>query len=136
MIRAVVDTSVLVSAFIGHPDAAPARVVQAIRDGRVVFVASPQLLAELAGVLERPKVERWAAGGRGKAFAAGLAAVAEIHPDVDAPAVATRDRADDYLVALALAHGAELIVSLDRDLLDEDVGIATVSPAELLQRLG
>jgi len=38
VIRAVIDTSVLVSAFIGQPAAAPARLVDAWRDGRVVFI--------------------------------------------------------------------------------------------------
>lgn len=41
MIRAVVDTSVLVSAFIGGPENAPALTVQRIREGRLTLVASP-----------------------------------------------------------------------------------------------
>lgn len=136
MIRAVIDTSVLVSAFIGHPDAAPSQVVAAWRDRRLILVASPRLLAELAEVLARPKFARWADEGRGLAYAAAFAAQAEIHPDSSVESL-TRDPDDDYLIALARAAGADLLVSVDRDLLDADVGdLVVAAPAELLRRLG
>ena len=47
MIRAVVDTNVLVSAFIGQRESAPGRVVQLCREGRLTIVAPPRLIAEL-----------------------------------------------------------------------------------------
>jgi hypothetical protein len=65
MTRAVVDTSVLVSALIGDPDAGAGRLVDAWREQRFVLVVSPKLLAELREVLARPKLERWAGEGRG-----------------------------------------------------------------------
>lgn len=68
MTRAVVDTSVLVSALIGDPDAGPGRLVDAWREQRFVLVVSPNLLAELREVLARPKLERWAGEGRGQAY--------------------------------------------------------------------
>lgn len=55
MTRAVIDTSVLVSALIGSPSGGPALVVEAVRNRRLTFVASPGLLDELAVVLARPK---------------------------------------------------------------------------------
>lgn len=54
MIRAVVETSVLVSAFIGSPENAPALIVQRVRYGRLTLVVPPLPIGELDGVLARP----------------------------------------------------------------------------------
>jgi putative PIN family toxin of toxin-antitoxin system len=135
VIRCVIDTSVLVSAFIGGERGAPARVVQAVREGRLTLVMSPHAIAELTDVLQRPKFSRWASDGRGDAYVAGLAAVAERHPDDDAPAAATLDPDDDYLVALATRSAATLITSLDGHLLEADIEVEVVRPDGLLERL-
>jgi predicted nucleic acid-binding protein len=48
----------------------------------------------------------------------------------------TRDRGDDYLVALALQERVDAIVSGDRNLLDAGVeALAVWSPRELADRL-
>jgi len=49
--RAVVDPGVLVSAFIGVRGSIPDRIVREWRAGRIEFVVSEALLAELADVL-------------------------------------------------------------------------------------
>jgi putative PIN family toxin of toxin-antitoxin system len=59
VIRAVVDVSVLVSALIAPRDTPPSHVLRAWARGRFELVVSPKLLAELAGVLARPKFERY-----------------------------------------------------------------------------
>jgi len=64
VIRAVVDSSVLASAFIGNPDARPGRLVTARREHHFVLIACPELLAELGDVLARPKFARWSTDGR------------------------------------------------------------------------
>lgn len=137
MIRAVVDTSVLVSALIGDPDAGPGQLVDAWREQRFVLVVSPNLLAELTEVLARPKLERWAGDGRGQAYVEAFAARSEEH--VDPPRSSSegvRDPDDDYLVDLTSASGAEILVSLDRDLLDAQLSDVTVlDPAMFLARL-
>jgi putative PIN family toxin of toxin-antitoxin system len=135
VIRAVIDTSVLVSAFIGGERGAPARVVQAVRERRIILIMSPRAVAELSDVLQRPKFGRWASDGRGEAYAAGLAAVAEHHPDDEVPAPATSDPDDDYLVALATRSAARLIASLDGHLLEADIEVEVVRPECLLERL-
>jgi putative PIN family toxin of toxin-antitoxin system len=78
VIRAVIDSSIFVSAFIGDPDAGPGRLVEAWRDRRFVLVVSPLLLAELGEVLSRPKFARWAGDGRADAYVAGFGARSEI----------------------------------------------------------
>lgn len=136
MIRAVIDTSVLVSAFIGHPGAAPAEVVAAWRDRRFTLIMSPHLLGELTEVLARPKLARWADEGRGAAYATAFGAQAELHADVAAEP-ATRDPSDDYLIALARSADADLLVSVDRDLTEAHLDdITVVTPAGFLAGLG
>jgi uncharacterized protein len=136
VIRAVVDTSVLVSAFVGDPMAGPGRLVEAWREQRFVLVASPGLFAELDDVLARPKLERWAGDGRRQAYVDGFRARCEQHADHADPPPAVRDAADDYLVALARSSAADVLVSLDRDLLDAGLPDVTVlDPARFLGRL-
>jgi len=51
------------------------------------------------------------------------------------PAVC-RDPGDDYLVALARAAAVDALVTGDRDLLElEDIGVAVITPRELIERL-
>ena len=136
MIRAVVDPSVLVSAFIGSADAGPGRLVQAWRDRRFVLIVSPILLTELETVLSRPKFARWASDERAAAYVAAFGARSEHQPDPDEQPPPVRDPADDYLVALMRATEADFLVSLDNDLLDaelEDIDI--VDPAVFLGRV-
>lgn len=137
MKRAVVDPSVLVSAFVGNPDAGPGQLVAAWRDHRFVMVVSPQLLAELGGVLARPKFVRWTGNDRGTAYVAAFAAQSERHADRDDDAGGhVRDADDDYLVALARVAKVDAIVSLDRDLLDAQLdGITVTDPVRFLATL-
>lgn len=83
MKRAVVDPSVLISAFVGNPDAGPAQLVAAWTEQRFVMVTSPRLLAELDGVLSRPKFAHRTHHGRGTAYVAAFASRSEQHPDPD-----------------------------------------------------
>ncbi len=131
MIRAVVDPSVFVSAFIGNPNAGSGRLVEAWRERRFILVVSPLLLAELREVLSRPKFARWAGNGRGDAYVAGFDARSEHQPDpTQPPSPRVRDPGDDYLVALMHATRADVLVSLDRDLLDAKLdGVTVIDPA-------
>ncbi len=105
--------------------------MDAWRDRRFALVVSPLLLAELREVLSRPKFARWASEGRGEAYVAGFSARSEHHPDPTEPSSPrVRDPDDDYLVALMQATRADVLVSLDRDLLDAELdGISVIDPA-------
>ena len=62
--------------------------------------------------------------------------VADVEPDPEAVVQVSRDPDDDYLLALAIAAGADLVVSGDADLLDiGDPTVEIVSPRDLLDRL-
>lgn len=136
MIRAVIDPSVLVSAFIGSPDAGPGRVVAAWRDNRFAMIASPLLIGELGEVLRRPKFARWSGDRRDVAYVAAFSARCERQPDPPDVGSSVRDPKDEYLVALAVASGADALVSVDRDLLETSVeNLLILNPAAFLEHL-
>lgn len=108
-------------------------IARAAFERRFRLVVSPQLLAELRDVLGRPKFDRWSGDGRAAAYVDGIAAVADMFDDVVEPPPVTRDHDDDYLVALAELSNADVIVSVDLDLLDQE-GLNSKTPAEFLAR--
>jgi putative PIN family toxin of toxin-antitoxin system len=133
--RVVLDPAVLVSALIsstGHP----ATLWRAVLDHRVETVVCPRLLAELAGVLERPKFRRYATMVEAHAFVAEVARYGQAVPDPASVPRASRDPDDDYLVALARAAGVGALVSGDRDLTEmADPDPRILTPAQAVDRL-
>lgn len=117
MERVVLDPAVLVSALI-TPAGPPATLWRAVLDRRLETVVCPRLLAELAGVLERPKFRRYVTVDEARAFVAEVAESGRALADPVNPPRASRDADDDYLVALALTAGVRALVSGDRDLTD------------------
>lgn len=117
--RIVIDPGVYVSAAIGGAGA-PAQLLEAAVEGRVVLLVSPLLLAELREVLAREKLRRWLSVEDAAAFVDAVVLLAS--PIDDPPdeswARVCRDPDDDYLVALAETNDVTLLVSGDRDLLD------------------
>jgi uncharacterized protein len=134
--RAVLDPNVLVSAFISQRGGAPDRIVRAWREGVFELIVSPQLIAELTDVLARPKFALQAAGGRAEAYIAALADDAiQIDDPTDPPSVSP-DSGDDYLLALARAARADVIVSGDSHLTQLVDPIPVVlTPREFVEQL-
>jgi predicted nucleic acid-binding protein len=136
MIRALVDTNVLVAAFVGPADSAADAVLAAQREGEFEMVLSPRMLAELDGVLRRPALARIADGGRGNAFVRHIADSALFAHDVYDPPRATADRNHDFLVAVARAAGVRYIVTSDSNLSSAFVrGIELLTPLEFVTAL-
>lgn len=80
-----------------------------------MFVACPLLLEETGRVLAH-KYERPMRLVRG--FVQGLDRVAEQWPDPRPPILGlTRDPRDDYIAALGMSTGLDLVVARDKDLL-------------------
>ncbi len=111
--RIVLDTNVLVSAFV-FPGGEPEAAYRAVLEGRVRPVTSRPLLAELGRVLGRkfgwedPWVEE---------AVAQVARVGVIVEPEETVTVIRADPADDRVLEAAAAGGAEVIVSGDRHLL-------------------
>jgi predicted nucleic acid-binding protein len=123
--RVVIDPGVLVSAFISPRKAAPALLVR------------PALIAELTDVLGREKFSAHAAEGRAEAYIAVLLDRATMVEDATPGSPRTADADDDYLIALAQAHGVDAVVSGDRHLLDAASSeLPVLTPRELADHLG
>ena len=138
MIRVVLDANVLVSAALARDPAAPSvRAFGALLDGRIEAVGCPALLGEVAAVLGRERLRRYLSIEEARRFVTDLASVMTLAADPSPPYPAVcRDPGDDYLVALARATVVDALVTGDRDLLElEDMGVALITPRELVERL-
>jgi len=115
-------------------------VLEAVRRGRIDAVASWALAEEIVEVLRRPAMRRY--GVTEGDIEELLVVLGPLLPHVDV-AVALRDADDAVVVAAAIAGRAEVIVSGDRDLLDdvallawlEQRGISVLTPADVLAML-
>lgn len=136
MLRAVIDTPVLVAGFLG-PQWSPAQaLIEAHLEGEFERVSSPRLLAELDSVLSRPALAAAGADGRAGRFIERIAAAALFVADpYDLPR-ATSDRHHDLLVAVARGGGAKFIVSSEPEFVRSFVrGLQIVTPEEFLAGL-
>ncbi|MGZ8783606.1 MAG: putative toxin-antitoxin system toxin component, PIN family [Gaiellaceae bacterium] len=115
MPRLVLDPNVLISALITRA-AAPARLVLLWLNGAYDLIVSARLLDELERVLGRAKFARYATPEETTAYVSLFRdhALTVADPDVVDPV--SRDPADDYLVALARAAGADALLSGDAHL--------------------
>lgn len=113
MTRVVIDPGVLVSAFIFLKKAAPALLVDAVLDGNLDVLVCPALIAELTDVLGREKFAAHTAEGRATAYIVTLCDQATIVEDAAPGSARAADADDDYLIALAQAHGVDAVVSGD-----------------------
>ena len=134
--RAVLDTNVLVSALIS-PGGPSAALVLELRAGAFELVASPTVLAELHGVLGRVKFRRYVTEAEVLAYVDLIRHEATI---VDDPAPSARplstDPDDEYLVDLARAAGADVLVSGDTHLVDLRDRLPVMTPVQFLGTLG
>jgi len=134
--RAVLDANVLVSAVISEGPSH--RIVQGwLRDQTFELVSCDRLLGEVRSVLtERPRLRKWISMEAAERYLATLATIADVRPDPAPGPVLTRDPDDDYVIRLARAHDAEVIVSGDADLLEwKEQDPPVISPAEFETRL-
>ena len=136
MPRAVLDPNVLISALI-TPRGASARILLELRGGAFELIASPALLAELRTVLMRDKFRQYASVDEVGAFVELIRVEGTLIEDPKPGGVGvTEDPGDEYLVALARAARADVLVSGDPDLLKLRSRIPVRSPREFLDSLG
>jgi putative PIN family toxin of toxin-antitoxin system len=110
----VFDASTLVGAAL-KVDSVPERaLLRAERDD--IFALSPAVYAEIGEVLSRAKFARGISPGRRERIMT-LLRDAAVWFDPAVPIAACRDPKDDKYLELALAAGADIIVSSDDDLL-------------------
>ncbi len=141
MIRAVIDTNVLIRYLI-RPGAATRALVESFWvSGRFEMVTAPALIAELEDVLARPRIRALVQPEEAAVLMAAIRSLARlIAVDLDAVPAYTRDPKDDRFVACAIAGNAHFLVTEDQDilLLDSLSDVRMVTPyafVELLREL-
>ena len=138
MIRAVLDTNVLISAFIIR-HGAPRHIFNAWREGKFELVTSLPILQEVDDVLHRPNIQRKYALGEDDIYAYLLllgaqAIVVPVLPDIGA---VSADPKDDSVLACALVGQAQFVISGDHHLLDLGAfaGAQIVTPREFATKV-
>jgi len=137
-VRLVVDTNVLVSAFLW--EGTPGQLIELAGEKVVRLYTSRGLLDELAATLAKKKLAKPVAA-TGLTAAQMLANYRRIATLVTARQLTdqvSRDADDDKVLACAIAAKADLVVSGDDDLLCLKAfqGMPIVSPAEAVRIIG
>ena len=137
MIRAVLDTNLLVSYLLTHRPPIAALIDNHLAQDHFVLLTAPALLAELDRVLAYPKLQRYYTDEERTRFVALVMALSEV---VDLPETIPRirrDPDDDRVIACAVVGESDLIVSGDDDLLTlkRVGGIPIVTAAQFLEML-
>jgi putative PIN family toxin of toxin-antitoxin system len=137
VLRAVLDTNVLVSALI-TPRGASARLLSELRTGAFELVTSPLLLAELREVLRRPKFRSYVDEVEADAYLELITRESTVLedplPDEQTPLPADPD--DRFLVELARAAPVHALVTGDARLLELRPAVPVLTPVEFLGRIG
>ena len=136
--RVVLDTNVVASALLWG--GTPERLIQAADEEGLELFTSEALIAELAGILERPKFAAKLAelNSSPAELVARYREIAEIVEAATIQEPQLRDPDDAAVLSCALAAQAEAIVSGDADLhaLGTYQAIPILTPADCLRRLG
>lgn len=132
--RAVLDTNLLVSYLLVHRPPLATLIDEQLAHGRFTLVSAPALLAELARVLQYPRLQHYYDAAQRDRFVALIAALSELVELPEEIPPISRDPDDDRVIACAVVGRADVIVSGDRDLLDlrEVGGIPILTAAQFL----
>ncbi len=136
-LRVLADTNVFVAAVTSR-EGVSARLLIAARAGRCRLIVSPKLLEELETVLARAKFRRYVSAEDARRYVAMVRELAEVVSDPPVSAARlTPDPDDDYLIALARAAAADVLVSGDGHLTGlEHPSPVVKTPRELLAQIG
>lgn len=116
MLRVVIDPNVVVSAAIS-PEGVTGRLIRLGLAGQFRMIVCPMLLDEAREVFGRPKLRRFVTLAAALELLADIEGAAESYPDTGMIEATSRDRHDDYLIALANESDADRLISGDADLL-------------------
>ena len=130
MIRAVLDTNLLVSYLLTHRPPIATLIDEHVLHERLRLLTGPVLLEELDRVLSYPQLQRTYTPAQRTRYVALLAAVNEVVDLPESVPRICRDPDDDWVIACAVVGKADVIASGDRDLLDlGQVGEIPIWPA-------
>ena len=139
MIRAVLDTNVLVSALITKKDSAPLQLYKAFTAQKFLLITSPSILAEVEDVINRDKIIKYHKLNQKQRETIIEQLLTLCYVTLESvkteKVIVERDPKDDKFLYAAIEAQADYIVSGDDDLLDlkEYEGIKILSPKEFLE---
>jgi putative PIN family toxin of toxin-antitoxin system len=145
-VRAVFDSMVFLQAA-ASPEGPARRCLNLVDQGEVALFVSNAILDEVRDVLTRPKTRRrfpLLTVDKAVAFLENVKGKAIAFPEVPRAVPLPRDPKDEPYLNLAVAAGAQYLVTRDRDLLDlmqdssfraTHPGLSIVDPVAFLQRL-
>jgi putative PIN family toxin of toxin-antitoxin system len=117
VIRAIIDTSVLIRYLI-KPSAAIKELIEELwLVDEIQMVTAPDLIAELEGVLKRDYIQTLIRTEEGQALLDAITQKADILPPLGPLPAYTRDPKDDKFVACALVGDANYLITEDKDML-------------------
>lgn len=134
--RVILDTNVLVSGLLSRTGP-PARVLDAVIDGRLTAVFSPETLAEFREVINRPRLRPYLTRAKvdPQAFMKRLAEIAEM-TDVVPCNLPIRDPKDRPFLSLAAGARPDFLVTGDKDFTaDRYAGVPVITAALLARSL-
>ncbi|MCC6499255.1 MAG: putative toxin-antitoxin system toxin component, PIN family [Anaerolineales bacterium] len=137
MVRVVLDTNVLVSGVIASGYSA--RILDAVRDEKLILTTSAHLMDEFSDVISRRRIVRKypAIADNAESLLDFVRAFAEFVPGVPEENQISLDPDDDFVLACAVEGDADFIVSGDPHLLDLKTykGIPILSPREFVEQV-
>lgn len=138
MIRAVLDTNTLVSAFINVTSSVTSEIYQSAKKKHFLLVTSPQILAEIDDVLHGDRVMKFHKRSPEKLQEiinqlTNLGYIVPGNTKIDI----VRDPDDNKIVSAGVEGQANYIVTRDEDLLDlkEYRGIKMITPEDFMRIL-
>ena len=133
----IVDTNVVVSGLISADSSgSPAIILDAMLDGRLLYLMCGELLTEYSSVLRRPRLARIHGLTDAELDRLLTELVANAVWREPAMAGSAPDRGDDHLWAMLASYPEALLVTGDQLLLDNPPGEASViSPRQFVDSL-
>jgi putative PIN family toxin of toxin-antitoxin system len=135
VIRAIIDTSVLIRYLI-KPSAAIKELIEELwLVDEIQMVTAPDLIAELEGVLKRDYIQTLIRTEEGQALLDAITQKADILPPLGPLPAYTRDPKDDKFVACALVGDTNYLITEDKDMLILQVAgdVRIVTPYDFLR---
>lgn len=121
--KVILDANVLIGYLLASDDTRTVvRVVEACFAESITLLVPPELLNELTSTVRNSTyLQQRIAPSEVTNLSNALSAIGSMPPPIDAPSQSaepiSRDRNDDCLIAQALLHGVDYIVTGDKDLL-------------------
>jgi putative PIN family toxin of toxin-antitoxin system len=138
MIRATLDTNVLVAGIVTSPQTVNGQVIQAWRENKYSLVLSEAILTELSRTLSEPYFSARLTAAQIEATVNLFRSEATIVPLLVTVAGVATHPEDDLILATALSGRAHYLVTRDEKLqekVQEYKGVSIISPLVFLQRL-